>query len=408
MSGTGVRIPGARPEDAHPGRPLIMGILNVTPDSFSDGGLWDDPARALAHAHDLVAQGADLIDVGGESTRPGARRVGPEEELARVLPVVSELVAAGIPVSVDTSRASVAAACLAAGASWINDVTGGADPAMLATVASAGAGYMAMHTRGDSETMGSLAHYDDVVADVCAELADRRDAALAAGISPERLVLDPGIGFAKTAAHNWAILRNWSALTTLGFPLLLAVSRKAFLGRLLGDDEHPVPPADRDTASAALAALLVTHGVWGVRVHDVAAHADALRTAARLAAEPAAASPLVTIGLSGVRARGFHGVFPEERREGQDFIVDVEVQIERQSAEDDLETTVDYGGLAEALVADIEGEPVDLIETLASRLLCTCLAAPPVRAATVTVHKPSAPIRVPFTDVTVTVTGSRS
>jgi dihydropteroate synthase len=401
------RVPGARPEQDHPGRPLIQGILNVTPDSFSDGGRWNDPAAALAHGLDLIAQGADLIDVGGESTRPGAVRVGPREELARVLPVVTGLVEAGVPVSVDTSRASVAAACLAAGASWINDITGGADPEMLPAVAASGAGYMAMHTRGDSETMASLARYDDVVAEVCAELAERRDAALAAGIASDRLVLDPGIGFAKTAQHNWALLGAWSALDRLGFPLLLAVSRKAFLGRLLGSAEQPVPPGDRDAASVALTALFAARGVWGVRVHDVRPHADAARTAVRLAAQPRAAEPTVTIALSGVRARGFHGVLAEERRRGQEFVVDARLDVTRTRVSDDLDTTVDYGGLAEALVADIEREPVDLIETLAARLLDTCLAAPLVSSATVTVHKPSAPIDVPFTDVAVTLSGRR-
>ncbi|WP_246227375.1 dihydropteroate synthase [Propioniciclava coleopterorum] len=277
------RLPGAVPGRPHPGRPLVVGILNVTPDSFSDGGRWADPAAALGHGLRLAADGADLVDVGGESTRPGAARVAPADELARVLPVVEGLVAAGVPVSVDTSRASVAAACLAAGASWINDVTGGlGDPEMLDLVAASGAGYIAMHTRGESSDMADRAHYSDVVGEVAAELAARRDAALAAGIAADRLVLDPGVGFAKNASHNWEILQRWDAFEALGQPLLLAVSRKAFLGRLLGGDDTPVPPAERDDASVALTAVFAARGVWGVRVHPVKSHVDAVRAVSRL------------------------------------------------------------------------------------------------------------------------------
>lgn len=275
--------PGAVPGLPHPRRPLVMGILNVTPDSFSDGGRWPDAASALRQGLAMAAQGADLIDVGGESTRPGAARVSPAEEQDRVLPVVEGLVAAGVPVSVDTSRAVVADACLRAGASWINDVTAGqADPQMLRVVADAHAGYIAMHTRGDSASMASLATYDDVVAEVADELAARRDEALAAGIRDDRLVLDPGVGFAKNASHNWEVLRRWDAFEALGCPLLLAVSRKSFLGKLLGGDDTPVPPAQRDDASVALTALFAARGVWGVRVHAVSPHVDAVRVASRL------------------------------------------------------------------------------------------------------------------------------
>lgn len=280
------RWPGARPDEPHPGRPLVMGILNVTPDSFSDGGRWADAEGSLARGLELAAQGADIVDVGGESTRPGAARVAPHEELDRVLPAVEGLVAAGVPVSVDTSRAGVARACLRAGASWINDVTGGeGDPDMLGVVAAAGAGYIGMHTRGDSAGMAALARYGDVVAEVAAELAQRRDAILAAGVAADRLVLDPGIGFAKDASHNWAVLRGWDAFEALGQPLLLAVSRKAFLGRLLGGHDTPLPPSERDDASLALTALFAARGVWGVRVHPVKSHVDAVRTVTRLLSE---------------------------------------------------------------------------------------------------------------------------
>ncbi|WP_232549142.1 dihydropteroate synthase [Propioniciclava soli] len=267
-------------------RPHVMGIVNVTPDSFSDGGLWATPDAAVARAHALVADGADVIDVGGESTRPGAPRVEADTELARVLPVVAALAAAGVTVSVDTTRATVAAEALASGASVINDVSGGlADPAMLATVAEAGATYIAMHWRGPSSTMAAQASYPRGVADIVDELAARRDACLAAGIAPERLVLDPGIGFSKTAEHNWAVLREWGRFEALGHPLLLAVSRKRFLGALLGGPDAPRPPEGRDAATAALSALFAHRGLWGVRVHAVRATADALAAARALAGD---------------------------------------------------------------------------------------------------------------------------
>lgn len=261
-------------------RTLVMGIVNVTPDSFSDGGRWPTPDAALAHALRLVEDGADLIDVGGESTRPGSDRVDAGTELGRVLPVVEGLAARGVEVSVDTTRAEVADAGVRAGARWVNDVSGGlADPEMLAAVAASGAGYISMHWRGHSATMQQLAAYDDVVAQVAGELAGRRDAALAAGIAADRLVLDPGIGFSKEGVHNWDILRHWGAFEALGFPLLLAVSRKRFLGTLLGSADAPRPPGERDAASAALTALFAARGVWAVRVHDVRSSADAVRVA---------------------------------------------------------------------------------------------------------------------------------
>lgn len=267
-------------------RPRIVGIVNVTPDSFSDGGQWATTDAAVAHALGLVAAGADVIDVGGESTRPGALRVDEDTELARVLPVVAALASEGVAVSVDTMRASVAAETLAAGASIINDVSGGlADAAMPATVADAHATYIAMHWRGESRTMQDQARYPGGVAEIVEELRARRDAALAAGIAPDRLVLDPGIGFAKTGDHNWEVLRAWGAFEALGQPLLLAVSRKRFLGTLLGTTAEPRPPAGRDAATAALSALFAGRGLWGIRVHDVRSTADALAAASALAGE---------------------------------------------------------------------------------------------------------------------------
>lgn len=260
-----------------------MGVVNVTPDSFSDGGLWLDPAKAVAHGLDLVARGADLVDVGGESTRPGAQRVTEAEELRRVIPVVTELARAGVVVSVDTMRASVAAAAVEAGARVVNDVSGAlADPAMAEVVAATGAPFVVMHWRGQSADMDALAVYRDVVADVVAELTARVEALLAAGVKEEQLILDPGLGFAKTSEHNWALLGRLDALTALGRPVLVAASRKRFLGTLLANPETGElrPARQRDDATAAVSVLSARAGAWAVRVHDVAGTADAVRVVA--------------------------------------------------------------------------------------------------------------------------------
>ncbi|WFE37209.1 dihydropteroate synthase [Micromonospora sp. WMMD998] len=258
--------------------PVVMGVLNVTPDSFSDGGRYAGLDAAVAHGVRLRAAGADLVDVGGESTRPGADRVDAETETARVLPVVRELSAAGIPVSVDTTRARVAEVALAAGADVVNDVSGGlADPDMARVVRDAGCPWVLMHWRGHSRDMRDLATYTDVVVDVRAELGRRVDAALAAGVAADRIIVDPGLGFAKTAAHNWALSARLSELVDLGFPLLFGSSRKSYLGRLLADPAGVPRPTDgRDAATIATSVLAVAAGAWGVRVHDVRGTADAL------------------------------------------------------------------------------------------------------------------------------------
>jgi len=262
-------------------RCAVMGVVNVTPDSFSDGGSWFDPERAVKRGLDLVAAGADLVDVGGESTRPGARRVDEAEELRRVVPVVRELVAAGAAVSVDTMRASVAARALEAGAVLVNDVSGGlADPAMVAVVAERGAPFVVMHWRGASIDMNRRAVYADVVAEVVEELRQRLDAVVAAGVDPDRVVLDPGLGFAKDAGHDLALLARLDRLRELGRPLLVAASRKRFLGRILADGTGAPPPArERDAATAAVSALAAREGAWAVRVHEVRPTADAVRVA---------------------------------------------------------------------------------------------------------------------------------
>jgi dihydropteroate synthase len=265
-------------------RLCVVGVLNVTPDSFSDGGRYTSVDDAVAHALAMRAEGADLIDVGGESTRPGALRVDADEELRRVMPVIKTLVAEGVPLSIDTYRASVAAAALDAGVGVVNDVSGGlGDPAMAAVVRAAGCPWILMHWRGHSEHMRELAHYDDVVKDVHLELTARIDDAVAAGVEMSRLVIDPGLGFAKVAAHDWALLAALESFVAIGLPVLVGASRKSFLGRLLAaPDGTPRPVAEREDATAAITAHCAAHGVWGVRVHQVRPSVDAALTIATI------------------------------------------------------------------------------------------------------------------------------
>ncbi len=258
-------------------RTLVMGVLNVTPDSFSDGGRYLNADAAIARGLALARDGADIVDVGGESTRPGAERVAPGEELSRVLPVVTALTAQGVPVSIDTMRAATAEAAVEAGACLINDVSGGlADPLMPGVVASTGVDFVAMHWRAHSPQMDDLDRYDDVVADVAAELAARVDALVAAGASPDRIVLDPGLGFAKVTDSNWPLLARigeWSA----GHRVLIGASRKRFLGAAISRDGEEDPPAEhREHATTAVTTLAAAAGVWAVRVHDARAACDAI------------------------------------------------------------------------------------------------------------------------------------
>ncbi|MEU6192239.1 dihydropteroate synthase [Streptomyces sp. NPDC047061] len=257
-----------------------MGILNVTPDSFSDGGLHADTAHAVEHGFALAADGADIVDVGGESTRPGARPVPEREELARVLPVVRELAAGGVRVSIDTMHASVAQAAVNAGASMVNDVSGGlADPRMADIVADTGMPYVVMHWRAPSHLMQRHADYQDVVQDVPGELCRRIQELSGRGVREEQIVLDPGLGFAKRPEHDWALLAHLSALTALGLPVLVGASRKSFL-TTLHDTPSPAPATERDAATTAVSALAAAAGAWGIRVHNVPANRDAVRVAA--------------------------------------------------------------------------------------------------------------------------------
>ena len=267
---------------SRPDRLVVIGVLNVTPDSFSDGGRFTSLDDAVAHGCRLADDGADLVDVGGESTRPGADRLEAAEEERRVIPVIEALVANGVRVSIDTYRAVVAERALAAGASVVNDVSGGlGDPDMAAVVRAAGCPWILMHWRGHSRRMQDLAHYVDVVDDVRRELAERVEAANQAGISSDRIVIDPGLGFAKTAEHNWALLAHLDVLVGLGLPVLIGASRKSFLGRVLADPAGtPRPVDEREAATVALTAYAAAQGAWGVRVHDVRANVDAARTIA--------------------------------------------------------------------------------------------------------------------------------
>ena len=248
---------------------LIMGILNVTPDSFADGGQHNDFDAAVTRGLEMIAEGVDIIDIGGESTRPGADRVSEEEEIARTIPVITELAKHGTRISIDTMRATTAEAAVKAGASIINDVSGGlADPNMLQTAARLKVPYIAMHWRGASKDMNSKAIYDDVVTDVISELQERISAALDAGIQPGNLIIDPGLGFAKDADHNWKIIDAIDSFVELGYPVLIGASRKRFLG---GDS-----PDEREQATIDLTKRLATTGIWAVRVHSVKPHKEVL------------------------------------------------------------------------------------------------------------------------------------
>ena len=425
-------------------RPLILGVLNTTPDSFSDGGSFLDPAAALAQAKRLVADGAEVIDVGGESTRPGATPVPRAEEIARVLPVIEGLTAAGIPVSIDTIHAETAAAAVAAGAAYINDVSGGLhDPEMLALAARAGrergVRYIAGHWRGIPDPGHVRSDYGDVVAEVRDALAARADAAIAAGLDPALVILDPGLGFDKTGEQCWELLRGLDELRALGYPVLVGASRKRMLAEVL--DSVPGAPSGRpgrDLATAVVSALAARAGAWGVRVHDAAGSAVALAVelawgspgsapaargtrpeapAAPPAAAPVSAVPQQTaaiprdrITLTGLEVFAHHGVFDFERERGQRFFIDAELAVDLlpAAAGDDLASTVHYGVLAEEIVAAVAADPVDLIETVAERVAAVALRSPAVAEARITVHKPDAPITAPFADVSVTVVRGRA
>ena len=265
-------------------RTLVMGVLNVTPDSFSDGGRFNDPTIATNHALQMIEDGADIIDIGGESTRPGSDRITVKEELDRVLPVISALANSGVAISIDTMRAEVASAAIDAGACMINDVSGGkSDPEMLSYVATLNVPYILMHWRGPSNIMNTLTDYNDVVADVTREVSNQVDVAVAAGIARERIAIDPGIGFAKTVDQNWPILKHLEVLEGLGLPILMGASRKKFLGELLAKDGVARDSDERESATTAISTLMAARGIWAVRVHEVKASSDAIAVVDRIA-----------------------------------------------------------------------------------------------------------------------------
>lgn len=265
-------------------RTLVMGVLNVTPDSFSDGGRFDDTEIAISHAFQMIQDGADIIDIGGESTRPGSERISVQVELDRVLPVIAGLVDSGVAISIDTMRAEVARAAIEAGACMINDVSGGkSDPEMLSYVSTLTVPYILMHWRGPSNIMSTLTDYSDVVADVTSEISKQVDLAVAAGIARERIAVDPGIGFAKTVDQNWPILKHLDVLEGLGLPILMGASRKKFLGELLAKDGVVRDSDERESATTAISTLMAARGLWAVRVHDVKPTRDAIAVVDRIA-----------------------------------------------------------------------------------------------------------------------------
>ena len=265
-------------------RTLVMGVLNVTPDSFSDGGRFDDTEIAINHALQMIEDGADIIDIGGESTRPGSERISAQVELDRVLPVIAGLVDSGVAISIDTMRAEVARAAIDAGACMINDVSGGkSDPEMLSYVSTLSVPYILMHWRGPSNIMNTLTDYNDVVADVTSEISKQVDVAVAAGIARERIAVDPGIGFAKTVDQNWPILKHLDVLEGLGLPILMGASRKKFLGELLAKDGVARDSDERESATTAISTLMAARRIWAVRVHEVKASSDAIAVVDRIA-----------------------------------------------------------------------------------------------------------------------------
>lgn len=433
----------------------VMGVLNVTPDSFSDGGRFDALDTAIARGRELVAQGATIVDVGGESTRPGAEAVPPAEEQRRVIPVIRALAESGIRVSIDTIHAETAEAAVAAGASIVNDVSGGLhDPRMAEAVAASGAEFAIGHWRGIPDPAHGRSGYVDVVGEIREALARSAERAVAAGVDARRIILDPGLGFDKTAEQGWGLLAQ---LRELGGPearILVGISRKRMLGELL--DTLPEAargaggPMARDLATAVTSALAVRAGAWGVRVHDVPSTVQALAVAgawstaegtASVQGSPAVPAPSFSaavpsssgavsptssraslrvagsdpaqaprfdgdlIRLTGLEVRAHHGVFDFEREQGQRFLIDAEVSVDLGAAarSDELARTVHYGELAEAIAAAVERDPVDLIETVAERAADVALSFDGVRAVRLTVHKPEAPIDLPFGDVSVTV-----
>lgn len=406
-------MPGASPSDdggyvLRWSGPALVGVVNVTPDSFSDGGLTLDPDRAVEQAHRLVDEGALIVDVGGESTRPGATPVGPGEESRRVLPVIERLADAGRAViSVDTRHPEVARDALAAGAHIVNDVTGLGDPAMRSACAESGAPAIVMHMQGRPATMQDDPRYGDVVAEVERFLLERAERAEAEGVPT--VVLDPGWGFGKRDEHNLALLRALPRLAASGRPVLLGASRKGTIGRWADESD----PARRDPGSVVVHLEAARLGAALLRVHDVAGHRQALAVRAALDAGAAAAAgtgdprPHDRIVLEGLAFHGYHGVFPEEARFGARFVVDVEMRVDLPDA-DDLAETVDYAGVYDLVAREVTARRYRLIEALAAAIAARVLDHDArIVEATVRVHKPHAPLPGVVRDVVAEVVRRR-
>ena len=360
-------------------RPRVVGVLNITPDSFSDGGLYNEPAAAIARGREMKAEGADLIDVGGESTRPGAEPLTAEEELRRTLPVIRGLADVGIPLSIDTRRPEVAAAALEAGAAMINDI-GGLGPEMLDVAREHRAPVIVMHMQGEPRTMQRSPRYDDVVAEVVSFLDQRLAAATAAGL---RVVLDPGIGFGKTVEHNLTLLANLDRLIRLGAPVLIGLSRKSFLGKITG-----APVADRLASTLAANTAAALAGAHLFRVHDVRPHREALDVVRRLRGARRAYSGL-TLQISGIACRARIGATADERASPQELCLDLEAEVDPPS-NDRLQQAVDYGQLAGEARAVAEKGERSLVETLVTDVAAALLGRFPLRRVVVRCHKPAA------------------
>lgn len=387
----------------------VWGVLNVTPDSFSDGGLHHTHDAAVHHGLELVRDGASVVDVGGESTRPGAGRVDAAEEQRRVLPVVESLAAQGVCISIDTTRASTAYAAVKAGARIINDVSGGrADPEVLSVAAESGSELVLMHWRAASDVMDDHASYDDVVSDVVREVDLTVQRAVDAGVALSKIIVDPGLGFAKNPDHNWELMRRLGEFTSSfarqGVRTLVGSSRKRFLAHALQELSVPDSTSTRDVATAVTSSLAAGAGAWGVRVHDVAATRAALAVTNYSTTMAGTVRPPMTITLTGLEAIGHHGVFEHEKRDGQTFLVDVTLtaDVARAADTDDLAHTVDYGQVAAVCERHITGPAYDLIERVADLIAADVLAlSPRILDVRVVVHKPGAPIPATFHDVSV-------
>jgi dihydroneopterin aldolase len=386
-------------------RPVILGILNVTPDSFSDGGRWQSPSAAIDHALELVEQGADIIDIGGESTRPGAARVPAVDELARILPIVRELSRHDIHLSIDTMNASTAGACVDAGARYINDVSGGlADSDMYRVAASSGAKYIAMHWREHSETMQRAPVYADVVGEVRGELSARHHRSGAGVLENRRAQLAVAGRSARVGEPGVSGARGGVAQKIPGRIHRPGSARERSRQRH-GDAQRAVG-AGRSVGSAGAQRGRDPRRARRVESLDVRTHSTS-RNGPSMTNAP---HPLDRIILTGLRATAFHGVFEHEKRDGQDFFIDLTVHLDFSAAAagDELAETVHYGILAEEVVAAVESDPVDLIETVAERVATVALAHTAVQLVEVTIHKPGAPITVPFADVAVSITRGRA